>query len=133
MKPGPRFTGKIPSVQPNPTETQAKAFLGMYASYEAQLNRWQDEHAEEIDAHRQATLAALQAQGAEKVARSVVRIEQAGRTIADRITADQVIALQKRIGDPQIKVILAKINEVSENVPEVPPGFSSRTSGSDPG
>lgn len=133
VKPGPKFDGKIPSVQPNPTELQAKAFLGMYASYEAQLNRWQEEHADEIDAHRQATMAALQAQGAEKVARSVVRIEQGGRIVAERITAEQVIALQKRIGDPQIKVILAKIKEVSEGVPEVPPGFSSRTSGSDPG
>jgi hypothetical protein len=132
VKPGPRFAGKIPSIQPNHTETQAKAFLGMYASYEAQLNRWKEENAEEIDAHEKDMMDALLRQGAEKVSRSVVRIEQGGRTISTHLSADQVIALEKRIGQPQISAIIAAINTVSETAPEVPTGFLSRTSGSDP-
>lgn len=132
VKPGPKFDGRIPSVRENHTEAQAKAFLGMYASYEAQLNRWQEEHADEIDAHRKATLDALQARGAEKVARAVVRIEQGGRVVATSMTAEQVIRMQKRIGEAQIQLIIDKINQVSKTAPEVPAGFLSRTSANGP-
>lgn len=131
VKPGPRFSGKIPSVQPNPTEVQAKAFLGMYASYEAQLDQWKEENAAAIDAHRQETLDALQAQGAEKIARAVTRMEQGGRLITTRLTAAQVIQLAARIGDVQIRRITAEIDRVSNEAPEVPASFLSRTSASD--
>jgi hypothetical protein len=129
----PRFRGKIPSVQPNPTETQAKAFLGMYNAYRAQLERWQDEHAEEIEAFQQHVLDVNLACGAEKVARATVRIEQDGRTVAEHVSVEQVIRLAARIGDPQVNRIITEIDELSETAPEVPPSFLSRTSGSDQG
>lgn len=128
----PRYDGRIPSVQPNPTETQAKAFLGMYNAYRADVERWQDEHAEEIETFRRHVLDVNLARGAEKVARATVRIEQDGRTVAEHVSVDQVRILAARIGDPQVNRIIAAIDQLSESAPEVPSSFLSRTSGSDP-
>lgn len=129
----PRFTGKVPGVTQNPTEAQAKAYLGMWESYQLQRERWEADNAEAIDAHQAATAEALLLQGAERIARATVRIEQAGQVIATRITAEQVVQLADRIGDPQIKLILAAIQKASEDAPEVSPSFLSRHSGSDRG
>jgi hypothetical protein len=131
VTPGPRFTGTIPSVQPNPTENQAKAFLGMYSTYKAQLEQWEADNAAAIDAHRQAVMDALLAQGAEKISRAVARVEQGGRVVAEHISVEQVIKLAKAIGDPQLNKIIAEIDRVSEEAPEVPASFLSRNSAGD--
>ena len=129
----PKFTGKMPSVTQSPTEAQAKAFLGMWESYQLQRERWEADNAEAIEDHQAETAAALLLQGAERIARATVRIEQAGRVIATRITAEQVVQLADRIGDPQITLILGAIQKASENAPEVSPSFLSQHSGSDRG
>lgn len=131
VKPGPQFRDKIPSVQPNPTENQSKAWLGMWEAYGLRKEEWEADNAAAIDAHREETLAALLAQGAEKVSRSVTRVEQGGRVIAEHITVDQVMKLAEMIGDAQVSKIIAKIDEVSAAAPEVPAGFLSRSSASD--
>ena len=132
IKSGPRFAGKVPPVQPNPTEAQAKAWLGMMDSYRIQREAWEAEHAEEIAAHREETRAAMTAQGAEKIARAVTRVEQAGALVAERLTVEQVIAMSRRIGDTQLALIADAIDRVSTAAPEVPAGFLSHTSGDVP-
>ena len=95
--------------------------------------RWEADNAEAIEKHQAETAAALLLQGAERIARATVRIEQAGQVIATRITAEQVVQLADRIGDPQITLILGAIQKASENAPEVSPSFLSQHSGSDRG
>lgn len=131
VTPGPQFRGKVPSVQPNPTETQAKAFLGMWQACALEKERWEADNAGAIDAHRKSVMDALEAQGAEKISRAVASVEQGGRVVASHITVDQVIKLARTIGDPQVNKILAEIDRVSESAPEVPASFLSRTSASD--
>ena len=131
ITPAPQFGGQVPSVQPNPTEAQAKAFLGAYTAYGAKLEAWKAEHAAELEAHEKATADALLARGAEKVARAVVRVEQGGATVTDRVSVEQVIALERRIGKAQISKIIAAIDAATTDEPEVPAGFLSRRSGAD--
>lgn len=126
----PEFVGKKPAIVQSPTDAQAKAFLGMWESYQLQKAEWERVHADEIETHRNATVAALRAQGAERVSRAVVRVEQAGRIIATKLTPEQVLSLADSIGEPQLQLILDAITRASDNAPEVDPDFLSRNSGS---
>lgn len=131
IDPTPRFTGRLPAVVPNPTEAQARAFLGMWESYEAQRERWQAEHAADLEAHAARSVEAMRARGAERISRAVVRIEQQGQVIADHVTVVQAMALPRVLGEPQVAAILAAIDAASDSVPEVDPDFLSRISGGD--
>ncbi len=131
VTPGPQFRGKIPSVQPNPTETQAKAFLGMWQACTLQKEQWEADNAAAIDAHRQSVMDALEAQGAEKISRAVASVEQGGRVVASHITVEQVLKLARAIGNPQVSKIIAEIDRLSESAPEVPASFLSRNSAGD--
>lgn len=125
----PEFVGKKPAIVASPTEAQSKAFLGMWESYSLQREEWNAAHAEEIDAHRRDTMEALRSQGAERVSRAVVRVEQGGRVIATKLSPEQVLALAERIGEPQLALILAAITRASDEAPEVDADFLSRNSG----
>ena len=130
--PAPRYTKPMPELQRSPTDAQARAYLAAMEGWEVGQRQHAEEHREAIDAWAQAQLEVLTARGAEKIARAVVRVEQQGRMVAGRVTAEQARLLPSRLGEAQVKKLLDAIDAATSEVPEVPMRPLSRGSGSDP-
>ena len=126
------FTEDPPKLVASPTEAQAKAFSQGYQAWSARQQKWLTDNRATLEAYGDALRKVAEARGAEKIARAVVRINQAGRTIAERVTAEQAITLPGRIGEAQVTVLMAAIDRASSEVPEVPMSPLSHGSGSDP-
>lgn len=123
------FSEKPPFMQNRPTETQAKAFLKAYEAWQARRDQFAKEHEAEAEAYVKAATAAIVARGAEKIVRTLARIEVAGEVIAESITIEQAQALPTAIGEVQVGKILAAIDRATTAEPELPASFSPRGSG----
>lgn len=123
------FSEKPPFMQNRPTETQAKAFLKAYEAWQARREQFAKEHEAEADAYVKAATAAIVARGAEKIVRTLARIEVAGEAIAESITIEQAQTLPAAIGEVQVGKILAAIDRATTAEPELPASFSPRGSG----
>ena len=126
------FKENPPRVVHSPTEAQAKAFSQGYEAYRERERRWVDAHHPELEAYGEAVKVAATLRGAEELARAVVRVKQAGRVIAERITAEQAMQLAGKIGEAQLNVLVEAVNRACREVPEVPVGPLSHGSGDDP-
>lgn len=126
------FTESPPRMVASPTEAQAKAFSQAWEAYRARESRWVSDNRPALEAYAEQVRAVAESRGAERIARAVTRIEQSGRTISERVTAEQAAGLPARIGEAQVKVLVAAIERASNEVPEVPLGPLSRGSGDDP-
>ena len=126
------FTEKPPRIVTSPTEAQAKAFSQGYEAWSHRQQLWVSENRAQLEAYGEALRQINVDRGAEKIARAVVRVEQGGRVVTERVTAEQALALPARIGEAQVAVLLDAINRASTEVPEVPLGPLSHGSGSSP-
>ena len=116
-------------MQNRPTETQAKAFLKAYEAWQTRRDQFAKEHEAEAEAYVKAATAAIIARGAEKIVRTLARIEVAGEVIAESITIEQAQTLPAAIGEVQVGKILAAIDRATTAEPELPASFSPRGSG----
>lgn len=122
------FSEKPPVMQNRPTDAQARAFIKAYEAWQARGEQYRLEHEAESEAWAQSTTAALIARGAEKIARSVARIEVGGEVIATAVTLEQARSLPERIGEVQVGKILTAISAATELEPTMPAPFSRRGS-----
>ena len=131
-EPPATFSEKPPFMQNRPTETQAKAFLKAYEAWQARRDQFAKEHEAEAEAYVKAATAAIVARGAEKIVRTLARIEVAGEAIAESITLEQARALPAAIGEVQVGKILAAIDRATTAEPELPASFSRASSETTP-
>lgn len=123
------FEEEPPKLTGSPTEAQAKAYTQGWEAYRAREQRWLEANKDALIAYLDAVQQMARDRGAEKVVRSLVRIEQDGQTVTNRVTVEQVQRLAERIGDAQVKAITDAIDRVSVQAPEVPIGPLSHGSG----
>lgn len=126
------FTEAPPKIATAPTEAQAKAFSQGYEAWTRRQQQWAEDHRAELEAYGKQLQTVAEQRGAERLVRAVTRIEQGGRTIADRITVEQALSLPVKIGEAQVAVLVAAVERVSAEVPEVPMGPLSHGSGDAP-
>lgn len=131
-EPPATFAEKPPFMQNRPTETQAKAFLKAYEAWQARREQFVKEHETEADAYVKAATEAIIARGAEKIVRTLARIEVAGEVIAESITLEQAQALPAAIGEVQVGKLLAGIDRATTAEPELPASFSRASSETTP-
>lgn len=121
-----RFQRRIPTMADRPTEAQSLAFTMAWTAYTEAKARWEEENEPVLAPWRQEYEDAVITRAAERIARSLVKIEQNGKTARPRLTADQVKELEKRIGQPQIGMLMQAVERVTTQAPsdpEVPAGF----------
>lgn len=126
------FDEPPPKMPTAPTEAQAKAYSQGYRAWEVRQEKWVMDRRSEIETYLNEVADVELRREAERVARAVVRIEQAGRTLEGRLTPDQVLALPERIGEAQMAVLVDAVKRATQDIPEVPVGPLSHGSGSDP-
>lgn len=120
-----------PEPQRNPTEAQAVAYIRSHEAWQTRRDAFNTQHRAAQEAWAKATTEVLAMRGAEKLARAVVRIEQAGHVVATSMTVEQARRLPSVIGESQVALILDEIDRASNVAPEVPLGPLSRGSGGD--
>ena len=125
------FDESPPKITTAPTEAQAKAFSQGYQAWERRQQLWLEAHRAELEEYGEALRLVADQRGAERLVRAVVKVEQGGRTVADRITVEQALSLPGRIGEAQVKVLMAAVERASNAVPEVPIDPLSHGSGDD--
>lgn len=130
-KPQP-FTRALPSLQKSPTDAQARAYLKAFQAWEHDRDQYNADHRDEQDAWARAAQAMMIDRGAEKIVRSLDRIEVRGQVIATSITHEQALGLTKRIGEAQVAAILTAVDAATSEEPVVPADFSRRASETDP-
>lgn len=124
--------GENPPKPPvSPSETQAKAYIRSHKAWEERKRNWDADHETELTELTKDLRTKIEARGAQKIATAVVRIEVAGKVIAESVSFDQALALPRKIGEAQTQRILDAIDEATNAEPEVPAGFLSSNSEDD--
>ncbi len=116
-----RFNDPIPQLSQRATEKQSEAFVGAWTAYQIAKQEWDQDHEEELAEFQLEILDAATKQGAEMIAQSVTYIETAdGKRSPVKLTAAQILELQRKIGEPQIGLLVEAMNRISQEVPEAP-------------
>lgn len=123
-----RFEEKPPFLQARPTEAQARAFIKAMEAWEARREAFAEAHRADAEEYVAAATKALVARGAEKIVRSLSRIEVGGEVIAESIAIDQARSLGERIGEAQLGKILGSIEAATNAEPSMPAPFSRASS-----
>lgn len=119
------FDEKPPRLGANATEAQSQAYLKAWAAFETRQQMWLEEHAQELEEWRIAAQEVAAKRGAERLARAITYIRRAGQEEKQRVnlSADNIQALQHKIGQPQMGLLVEALERVSSQVPEDPDPF----------
>jgi hypothetical protein len=125
----PQFDEPTLTLQDRATDAQARAYLAAVQAQGKREATFNEAHAVEREAWTVKARAVIEARGAERIVRSLDRIEVAGRVIARTITLERALSLPEKIGEAQTAVIMTAIQAATEAEPEVPAPFSRSNSG----
>lgn len=116
----PVFSEAPPALPQRATEMQSEAFLAAHKAWQARKEAWARENREAIADHQRRLVDVYNDRGAERLARSLVAIEEGDVKRDVRWTADQIKQLRRRIGGPQLGLLIEAMQEANTRAPKVP-------------
>ena len=119
----PLFREAPPALPQRATEKQSEAFLAAHKAWQDRKESWTERHADEIANWSRNFNQVLSSRGAERLARSLVSIDEGGEVTEVRWTAEQIRQLKRRIGNPQMGLLIEAMNRACTKPPEEPDPF----------
>ena len=116
----PVFSEAPPALPQRATDKQSEAFLAAHKAWQARKEAWARENHESIADYQRRLTDVATDRGAERLARSLVAIEEGDVKRDVRWTADQIKQLRRRIGGPQLGLLIEAMQEANTKAPEVP-------------
>ena len=116
----PVFSEAPPALPQRATDKQSEAFLAAHRAWQERKEAWARENREVIADHQRRLVDVYNDRGAERLARSLVAIEEGDVKRDVRWTADQIKQLRRRIGGPQLGLLIEAMQEANTRAPEVP-------------
>ena len=116
----PVFSEAPPALPQRATEKQSESFLAAHKAWQERKEAWARENREVIADHQRRLVDVYNDRGAERLARSLVAIEEGDVKRDVRWTADQIKQLRRRIGGPQLGLLIEAMQEANTKAPEVP-------------
>lgn len=116
----PVFSEAPPALPQRATDKQSEAFLAAHRAWQERKEAWARENREVIADYQRRLTDVATDRGAERLARSLVAIEEGDVKRDVRWTADQIKQLRRRIGGPQLGLLIEAMQEANTKAPEVP-------------
>ena len=116
----PVFSEAPPALPQRATDKQSEAFLAAHRAWQERKEAWARENREVIADHQRRLVDVYNDRGAERLARSLVAIEEGDVKRDVRWTADQIKQLRRRIGGPQLGLLIEAMQEANTRAPKVP-------------
>ena len=116
----PVFAEAPPALPQRATDKQSEAFLAAHRAWQERKEAWARESREAIADYQRRFTDVATDRGAERLARSLVAIEEGDVKREVRWTADQIKQLRRRIGGPQLALLIEAMQEANTRAPQVP-------------
>ncbi len=116
----PVFAEAPPALPQRATDKQSEAFLAAHRAWQERKEAWARENREVIADHQRRLVDVYNDRGAERLARSLAAVEEGGVKRDVRWTADQIKQLRRRIGGPQLGLLIEAMQQANSTPPKEP-------------
>lgn len=118
--PPPVFPDDPPQLATRATEAQSRAFTDGWAAWQEAKGRWEAEHADQLTAWKAEAEDVSLKRGAARLAQSISWIEAGGQREQPHLTGDDILALERKLGQPQISLLVEALDRVNSEPPAEP-------------